>query len=646
LVIKRTKRNPFCFCKRFVYFGPSHPQMSLPALSVDLIDNIHYLQKLVLENVSDIIIITDTQFQVQSWNKIAEEFYGISASTAIGKKMGNLVRFRYNNTTGEQALADLQQHKIWKGEVSFTNNKGEVFYFLQTVKYALDESGKETGILAVGRNITERKRAEEQLQKSEQFYRTLISDSLDVTLLLNATGEITFSTSSIKKLLGYELEEILNTSAFEYVHPEDIAWTFQSFEKEVEEDPEIKFIIVRLLKKDGSWLWCMIRGHNLLDVPSINSIAVYIHDDTPRKKATEALKESEKRFRTLIRELQVGVLIQNAQGEIEMTNDAMCRLFSITESEIIGGRIWKLYTDVIHENGATFLQSERPSFKAIKTGKLVKDVVMGVWHEVKKERIWILVSAEPVQDEMGKLLHVICSFTDITERKRLEEKSLAEKMAHQRQLAQATIDGQENERLEIGKELHDNIGQQLTTVKLFLDLAKTSATEENAEMITMALKGISTIINEIRAVSRTLVPPTLKDFGFIDSVNDLIDSLRHTQALKVELDYFCFDEDNLPENKKLALFRIVQEQLNNIIKHAEAKQVNISLRNNGESILLQINDDGKGFDHNKIRKGLGLAGIISRAELFGGKTEIISSPGMGCQIQVTLPNSSIPEVIG
>jgi signal transduction histidine kinase len=251
-----------------------------------------------------------------------------------------------------------------------------------------------------------------------------------------------------------------------------------------------------------------------------------------------------------------------------------------------------------------------------------------------------------VQDEMGKLLHVICSFTDITERKRLEEKSLAEKMAHQRQLAQATIDGQENERLEIGKELHDNIGQQLTTVKLFLDLAKTSATEENAEMITMALKGISTIINEIRAVSRTLVPPTLKDFGFIDSVNDLIDSLRHTQALKVELDYFCFDEDNLPENKKLALFRIVQEQLNNIIKHAEAKQVNISLRNNGESILLQINDDGKGFDHNKIRKGLGLAGIISRAELFGGKTEIISSPGMGCQIQVTLPNSSIPEVIG
>ncbi len=598
----------------------------------------------MLENVSDIIVITDLDFSVQSWNKIAEDFYGITADKAIGEQMASLVQLQFYGTTKSEAASVLQRDKIWQGEVSFINKKGETFFFLQTVKYAYDEAGIETGILAVGRNITERKRAEDQLQKSEQFYRTLIADSLDVTLLLNASGQITFSTPSIKRLLGYELEEVLNSNAFQYVHPEDLSWTLQSFEREVEQDPKIKFIVVRLLKKDGGWLSCMARGHNLLDVPAINSIAVYIHDDTPRKKATEALKESEKSFRTLIRELQVGVLIQNAQGEIQMTNDAMCRLFTITEKEIIGGRIWELYTDVIHEDGARFLQTERPSFKAIKTGKLVKDVVMGVWHKEKKERIWIMVSAEPVQDEIGELLHVICSFTDITERKKSEEKSLAEKIAHQRQLAQATIDGQEKERHEIGKDLHDNVGQQLTTIKLFLDLARTTATPENEEMISMALKGISAIINEVRAVSRTLVPPTLKDFGFIDAVNDLIDSLRHTLALTIELDYFGFDEDQLPDNKKLALFRIIQEQLNNIMKHADAKQVSISLRCSAVDVLLQISDDGKGCDLGKIRKGLGLDGIANRAELFGGTTEIISFPGKGCQVHVSLTASFTPVI--
>ena len=198
--------------------------------------------------------------------------------------------------------------------------------------------------------------------------------------------------------------------------------------------------------------------------------------------------------------------------------------------------------------------------------------------------------------------------------------------------------------MDIGKELHDNIGQQLTTVKLFLDLAKTSSTPENEDMIAMAVKGIADVINEVRAISRSLVPPSLSDLGFIDSVNDLIDSLRSTQALLIELDYFSFDEDLLPENKRLALFRIIHEQLNNIIKHADAKQAIITLRWTEECITLQIKDDGKGFIKADKRKGLGLSNITNRAELFGGKVEIITSPGAGCLLTVWLPHKFIPAV--
>jgi signal transduction histidine kinase len=270
---------------------------------------------------------------------------------------------------------------------------------------------------------------------------------------------------------------------------------------------------------------------------------------------------------------------------------------------------------------------------------------MGVWNKRKQERIWIIITADPIVDEAGKLVQVVCSFTDITQIKKLEKKSLGEKMAHQRQLAQATIDGQEKERQEIGKDLHDNIGQQLTTVKLLLDLAKTSATGEAHRMMEMAVKGVTDIINEVRSISRSLVPSTLKDLGLIDSVNDLIDSLRHTQAINIELDYFGFDEDFLPENKKLSLFRIIQEQLNNIIRHANAKNVGIGIRCTGKQITLHISDDGAGFDLGKIRKGLGLSNIMNRAELFGGSVEIVSYPGKGCEIKVWMPHSQANTIL-
>lgn len=595
-------------------------------------------EELVLQNVSEIIVITDVAFCVQSWNAVAEKFYEVPASTAIGRQMQDLIKFSYHDTTPAEAMKTLQEKKVWQGKVSITNSKGEVFYFLQTVKYILDNNGNEAGIMTLGHDITAKQRAEDQLVKSEQFYRTLIADSLDLTLLLNSSGEIIFTSSSVSRILGYSEEEVLHTNAFQYIHPEDQGWALQSFEREVEKKPEIKFIVVRLLQKGGNWLWCMIRGHNLLENPAINAIAIYIHDDTPQKKATEALRESEKRFRNLIRDLQIGVLLQGADGKIEMTNGAMCKLFDISEEELMGGKIWELYSDVTHEDGRRFLQSERPSYKAMQTHMLVKDVVMGVWHSKKRERVWLMVSADPILDESGNVVHVVCSFMDITERKKLEKKSFAEKIAHQRQLGQATIDGQEKERHEMGRELHDNIGQQLTTIKLFLDMAKTTADENTLKMVNMALRSVTDVINEVRSISRSLIPPTLKDLGFIDAVNDLIDSLRTTKAIHVELDYFEFDEDQLPENKKLTLYRILQEQLNNIIKHAKAKNVSIMLRLTAGNILLQVKDDGVGFDINNVKKGLGITNINNRAELFGGKVLLVTTPGNGCEINVCLPH--------
>ena len=486
-------------------------------------------------------------------------------------------------------------------------------------------------------DITDRKKTTKQLQQSEQFYRALVADSLDAIILMNEDGRITFISPSVKHVLGYEAEEAQGKNGFEFVHPDDLDLAAASFQKEVIENPEIKFIVVRLLKKNGEWLWCMVRGHNLLKNPYVKSIVVYFHDDTLRKQATDALRESEKRFRTLIKDLHIGVLLQDAEGNILLSNNAMYRMFHVQEAALLGKQIWILYSDVVREDGSIFEFNERPGFKAIQTKQPVHDVVMGVWNPQRKERVWLLLSAEPILDENGEVQHVISSFTDITERKKLEQKLFENKINHQKQLTQATIDGQEAERREIGKELHDNFGQQLTTIKLFLDLAKSNANEYNGEMIDMALKKVTDVINEIRSMSRSLMPHTLKDLGLVDAVTDLIDSIGRVQVIEIAFDCKNFDEGTLAENQKLTLFRIIQEQLNNIVKHARAKNIFISLKGTTRIVLLEIKDDGQGFDQKTILRGLGFSNIRNRAELFGGKMNIITKPGDGCFLNVSMP---------
>ncbi len=594
-------------------------------------------QATIMDNVSDIIISSSLDCTIQFWNKTAEEFYGIPAGQAVGKLVTELVQLDYQDVQRDRAITQVFEKGVWKGEVAYTNAEGQVKYLLNTVSLVVNDKGEKIGVLTVGRDISERKRAEQKLQQSEAFYRALIGNSLDAIVLMDAESRISFCSASVSHVLGFDADEIVGQKGFEFVHPEDLDSAQKSFRQEISQTPETKFITIRLRHKNGQWIWCMVRGHNLLNQPHVNSLVIYFHNDTLRKQALDALKESEKRFRNLVKALQVGVLLQDANGHILMGNDSILKIFDVPEEALLGKQVWKIYTDIINEEGKLFQVSEMPFFRALETKRLIKDVVMGIWLPQKKERIWLLLNTDPVLDDAGQVQHVISSFTDITERKKLEKKLLSDSINYQRQLTQATIDGQEAERREMGKELHDNIGQQLTTIKLFLDMVKNTANESNEELISLALKGVADVINEVRAMSRSLLPHTLKDLGLIDSVSELIDSFGRIQLLKIKFSFEDFEEGFLPENQKLTLFRIIQEQFNNIAKHAEARNIFITLQNTIQSVILEIKDDGKGFDKKTVRKGLGFTNIRNRVELFDGQTEIFSAPGQGCRLRVVMP---------
>ncbi|MER3497979.1 MAG: hypothetical protein C4308_04775 [Chitinophagaceae bacterium] len=251
------------------------------------------------------------------------------------------------------------------------------------------------------------------------------------------------------------------------------------------------------------------------------------------------------------------------------------------------------------------------------------------------EYAWIYDRGYMLRNEDGKAYRMIGAAQDITERKKLEQ----EVQNYQKAINQATISIQEKERAEIGKELHDNVNQVLTTTKLYLDLAQAN-TELKDEMIEKSLKNIIIAIDEIRQLSRSLMSPSLGDLGLIDSIEDLVEDINATKKVLVNFVAAKIAENTLTQNQKLTLFRITQECLSNIIRHSEATNATVELYLTDKKIVLKISDNGKGFNHSLIKKGAGLNNIRNRVYLENGTLSINTQPGKGCNLVVELPFSN------
>jgi signal transduction histidine kinase len=207
----------------------------------------------------------------------------------------------------------------------------------------------------------------------------------------------------------------------------------------------------------------------------------------------------------------------------------------------------------------------------------------------------------------------------------------------QKQITEAVILAQEKERTEIGKELHDNVNQILGASNLYINTAMTDE-EMRQELLQRSTELVSNAINEIRKISKSLITPGLREIGLIESIEDIMDDLKVARdKMVIDLDLQNISEEQIEDRRKLTLFRIVQEQLNNIVKHAKATRVLIRLSGEQDQIVLTVADNGVGFDVSRHRKGVGITNIISRAELFNGKVEIQSGPGEGCTLMVSLP---------
>ena len=212
-----------------------------------------------------------------------------------------------------------------------------------------------------------------------------------------------------------------------------------------------------------------------------------------------------------------------------------------------------------------------------------------------------------------------------------------QKMEEEQQkiLLDASIRLQEEERQRLAADLHDDAGPLLATARLYLNenlVNQDKATQLQA--IFQARQIIDDTIQLVRNISHSLMPPTLKNFGLESAINDVFQKISGSGSMNASSRFHDY-KDRLKPEKELIIFRIVQEQLNNTIKHAEASEVQIAIMQKSRLLQVTIADDGKGFDTTRKRKGIGITNIISRTELFNGRVKINSSPGNGCRMQVS-----------
>ena len=244
---------------------------------------------------------------------------------------------------------------------------------------------------------------------------------------------------------------------------------------------------------------------------------------------------------------------------------------------------------------------------------------------------WIEMKLIPTWDANNVLVQIDGIANNITERVNLEQKLAFEKSIKQQQLTEAAITAQENERSFLGEELHDNINPILATAKLYLECA-IGEEEKRVTLVKESRGFILTAMNEIRKLSRSLVPPSLGEISLTDALNDMVEHLKVVHKIQFITNWNVTDEKQFDDKLKLTIYRIMQEQMNNILKHSKAGSVIISLKQQENMLEFKITDDGVGFDSSLKKKGVGLQNIISRTEMCNGKVSINTSPGNGCQL--------------
>lgn len=236
-----------------------------------------------------------------------------------------------------------------------------------------------------------------------------------------------------------------------------------------------------------------------------------------------------------------------------------------------------------------------------------------------------------IRDQDSKPFRIIAAVQDVTEVRNMRSALFQQELKHRQMLGQSIIKTQEEERNRWALELHDNVGQLLTVIKLYMEQMSIEPSKTSA-LLPKAQEMTEKVLNDIRQLSASMKPPEFSVTSLNEAIRQLVANIQRVKTFQFDLHLDSMCEKQLNDDHKLMIFRVVQEQLNNIIKYAQANHIAIHIETTAQKATIEIVDDGKGFDTSIIASGIGLRNIRSRLQVYAGQLEIDSSPGEGCKL--------------
>ena len=468
--------------------------------------------------------------------------------------------------------------------------------------------------------FTEIRRTEQQLAEAQALAHV---GSWDWDLVNDR-----FSVSDeYNRILGLPVGRPVRVSdAVERVHPDDRAMV-ERLAVQALTNSQPYTCEFRILRPDGSER--IIESHVKIEVdragrPIRNHGTM--QDVTDRKRAEETLRQVEQEFHDIFEYASIGIFRASRDGRILLANTAFARMLGYDSIEEL--RTLDMARDV-------YVDLAERELLIARTEPLDRGYAFEIqWKRRDGTRLWVLLSAHTVKDAAGRTRYFEAFVQNVTERRRDADV--------RRHLLARAISAQEDERKRVARELHDETGQALSAILVGLRSVEDAETIAQARSRARGLRDIAAAtVRDVGRIARGLRPSVLDDLGLIPALQRYAEELRDARHLAVRIaDDGC---ERLPPEVETTLYRIVQEALTNVARHAQARTATVTIARSNGTVRAVVRDDGSGFDFDAAmhvtarRQPLGVIGMQERASLLGGNVVIASRPGAGTTVTVTLP---------
>jgi two-component system, NarL family, sensor kinase len=417
-----------------------------------------------------------------------------------------------------------------------------------------------------------------------------------------------------------------------FVHKDDIESVKNLIDEITSGSVKHKESLNRNIRRDGLVIYCQwYHSAQKNEEGKVINVLSLFHDVTALVETQSALLKSEYQlsfaFNSAIDPMWLISAEGNDQFRFETINHAFTKVTGWLPTQVEGQPIEKIMPAASH----VLVRSKYN--EAIASGRIV-DYIEEAQHPagIKYAEIRVI----PIKGESGEPPRILGIANDITEKVYLQKKLDAERESRSRYITSAAIRGQESERSKVSRELHDNVNQVLTTVKLYLELCLDQKLDAHS-ILPKCVAHLNGTIGEIRNLSKQLSAPSLGSMNFKETLTDLMESFRSAGQLEISLAFDSLPFAEMDNELHLALYRLAQEQLTNVVKYAQANRVHVRITNDVSLLRFTIADDGIGFDVSQKRKGIGITNMQSRVESLNGRFQLFSTPGEGTRLEVDIP---------